>query len=427
MARGLSLGAGIYASLERWTAAGQVTGVVAAGGWDAIEYGSGIAGGSLLAVETTVSIVDTDGSLIRTLETYDPRGSVAQIHWTAPDLIVSDWEPVFYGIVSDWARDGLYTRLLLKTDDTVLRTSVPPGVFSRIEWPSAHDPTIFGTHLPLITGVHDAFFLTGRGMVPAINIRYDDDIGHWWLASANNLVEIRRVYFDGVLQSEDIWQIRRGVFGAQQMTVIEILSGYEPEEGVVVSFDCEGPDSSGLYSGSAVTGPVQHLRAVLEEYVYRDPPLAGWRGDHSIIDDTSWDAAAAFCDQRAFDCGRRFGGDQNSESAAEVIQSFLDAYPWMRIWWTPLGTLALGVIDPDDVDPDGSLWLDLAKHHEGGRVPFEPGDRREVYTHLKMPYMWSSAEQKYESAYEAHDVAALDEKVILNIPNVWSQARFNNE
>jgi hypothetical protein len=166
---------------------------------------------------------------------------------------------------------------------------------------------------------------------------------------------------------------------------------------------------------------------ILQEYVYRDPPLMGWVGDHPIIDDASWDEAAAFFNARGYDCGRRFGGSQNAESAAQVVQSFLDAYPFTRIWWTPLGTLALGVIDPDDVDPDDSLWFDLQTHGEGGQVPFKPGDRREVYTHLKQPYMFSSADQKYESAYEAHDVAALPEKVILNIDNPWTQARFNNE
>ncbi len=418
---------GVYSPSVRTTDIGGVTQVTRLGGWDPIEYGSGIAKGNMETVSTGVSISDPDRELIDMLETYDPRGSLANINWASPALVEADWEPVFRGVVEDWERDGLFTKLLLKTDDTVLRTLVPAPVFSRVEWPATFDNTIFGTAMPMIFGIHDAFLLTARGMVPGINIRYDKDLGYWWIASLGNLVDIRRVYYDGKVVADAVWSVRRGTFGGSRMTIIVIADGLQPEEGVVVSFDCEGPDSSGLSGGSAITGPVQQLRTILEEYVYRDPPLAGYRGDASIIDDTSWDATAAFFDARGYDCGRRFGGDQNSESAAEVIQSALDAYPFLRIWWTPLGKLAIGVIDPDDVDPDSSLWLDLELHHAGGQVPFVPGDRREVYTHLLQPYMWSSSEQKYMSAIEAHDVAALDEKVKLSIDNPWSQARFNQE
>ncbi len=426
-ARGLSLGTGVYTSVGRRTDAGQTTGIVEPGGWDIIEYGAGVEGGGALAVQTTVGVVDKDGSLIDLFETYDPRGSAAVMDWAAPGLVVSDWEPLFRGVFEDWGREGLVTRLLLKTDDTVLRTPVPGPVFSRVEWPATFDNTIFGTAMALLMGIHDAFLLTARGMVTAINLRYDKDLGYWWLASLGNLVDIRRIYFDGTVQDSSIWSVKRGVYGGNNMTIIVIATGSQPGEGVVVSFDCEGPDANGLSAGAAITGPVQELRAILEEYVYRDPPLGAWEGDHSIIDDASWDAAATFFDDRGYDCGRRWGGNQNAESAAEVIQSFLDAFLFTRIWWTPLGTLALGVIDPDDVDPDGALWLNLAAYNQGGRLPFAPGDRREVYTHLKQPYMWSSAEQKYMSAYEAHDVAALEEKVKLEIDNPWTQARFNNE
>lgn len=426
-AREFSIQNDIYASAGRLTAAGSVTGIVNPGGWDGIEYGSGIEKGELLAVETSVAIVDKDSSLIEMLETYDPRGSVAEIDWAADGLVVGDWEPLFRGIFEDWQRDGIITRLILKTDDSVLRTLVPSGVFSRVEWASANEGTIFGTHMPLVLGIHDAYLLTARGMLPATNIRYDKDNGFWWLASVGNLTDIRKVYFDGLKIPDASWTIRRGVFGGNNMTVIDITAGLEPEPGVIVTFDCEGPDANGLSVGPAITGPVQELRAVLEEFVYRNAPLAAWRGDDPIIDDTSWDATAAFFDARGYDSGRQWGLDQSAESGAEIIQSFLDAYPFTRVHWTPLGTIALVVIDPDDVDPDPTAHFDLAAFNEGGEVPFSPGDRREVYTHLSQPYMFSGAEQKFMNAYEAHDVAALPEKVRLSIDNPWSQTRFNND
>lgn len=428
MARGLALGTGIYSPRERVTDIGQVTAVTRPGGWGPVSYGSGARVNTLKSCETWVEIADATGSLLAMLETYDPRGSVARIRWGAPGLVSADWEPIFVGIVADWSADPPYTKLLLKTDDTVLRKPIPSAVLLRTEWGASYDSTIFGTHMPLVFGVHDAFLMTARGMVPAVNIRYDKDLGYWWLASLGNLVEVRRIYFDGVSQSSAGWSVLRGVYGGNLVTIISIAEGYQPDKGVVVSFDCEGPDDDGLTVGASITSPIRVRRAVLEEYTYRDAPLSAFRGDAAIVDDATWDAFQAWLVARGYDCGRRFGGDQNEESSAEVEQSFLDAHPWARTWWTPLGTIATGVIDPDDIDPDAAAWLELDKHHEhqGGErslVPYEPGDRREVYTHLKTDYMWSSAEQKFMASYEAHDVAALPEKVALTIQNPWTQAR----
>ncbi len=421
-ARGLSLGTGIYAPAGRATAAGQVSAVT--GTWEPIEYGSGIERGIIEAVEAAVAISDAKGELLRMLETYDPRGSVAAADWAAPGLVVADWEPMFRGIVADWQRDGLYTALLLKTDDTVLRRPVPSSLFQRAEWPSASDSTIYGTAMPLVMGIHDSYAITARGMIPAVNVRYDKDLGRWWLASIGHLVEIRRIYYDGVAQADTIWTTRRGVWGGNVCTLIEITEGSQPEKGVVVSFDCEGPDSTGGYSSTSITNPVRQLRTVLEEYVYREPPLAAYRGDDTIIDDTSWDAAETWFESRGYESARRWGADQNPETAVEVIQSFLDAHPFVRIHWTPSGTLAIVILDADDVDPEALDHVPLDLYHQGGRVEYQPGDRREVYTHLVMPYMWSTAEQKFVGSLAAHDVAALPEKVSLEVPNVWTQGRY---
>jgi len=423
--RKMSLGTGVYAPQARATAVGGVTGVTRPGGWERIEYGSGINSSSLSAVSTSVSVEDKEGDLLAMLETYDPRGSAASIDAAAPGLAAADWEPLFRGIVSDWARDGLYTKLLLKTDDTVLRTPVPSAVFNRTEWGSAAEGTIYGTGLALVTGVHDSFQVTARGMVPTVNIRYDKDLGYWWQISCDRIIDVTKLYFDGVAQGTGGWSILRGVYGGSYMTILVIAEGYQPEKGVVVSVDCTGPDENGLTLGATLTGAPDTLRMIINEYGYRKPPLAGWRGDHAVIHAASWDAVSEFFGMHKVEAARRFGGDQDVQSVAEVLDSFLEAYIHVRIWWTELGQLAIGVIDPDDVDPDDTLWLDLQKFHEGGQVPLEPGDRREVYSHVRMPFMWSSAEQKFLSAYEAHDVAALDEKVVLTIENPWTQARFD--
>ena len=425
--RGYSLGTDIIASKFAVLDGGQVTHVTPLGGWDPIEYGSGIAGGELVVVETKVGVIDIDGSLLELLETYDPRGSAAAMDWVLPQLVEADWTPLFRGIVADWERDGPITSLLLKTDDTVLRSPVPSDIFLRAESGSTDEASIFGTHKPLVTGVHDSWQVTARGMAPTINIRYDEVIGYWYLASIGQLVLVRRIFFDGHQQGDAGWSVLNIVQGATRITVIVIAAGFQPSKGVVVSFDCEGPDEDGLTVGDALTGAPDQLRMVLSEYVYRPAPLTGWRGDASVIDATTWAAASAFFALHLIEAARRFGGEQEPESGAEVVDSFLQSYPWARIRWTTLGTLAIDVLDPDDVDPSATAWFDIAKHHEGGQVELAPGDRREVYTHVKMPFMWSSAEQKFLTAYEAHDVAALPEKVVLTVENIWSQGRLTRD
>jgi hypothetical protein len=408
----------------RETAAGGVTAVTQPGGWDRIKYGSGIKDKGLKAVETSVGISDPESTLLNMLETYDPRGSAANIDWATPGLALTDWEPGFTGIVSDWERDGLYTRLILKTDDTVLRSPVPAGIYSRAEWGSATENTIFGTAMPLVFGYHDSWQVTHRGMVAATNIRYDKDLGYWWLATVDRMVDIERVYLDGGEMTGG-WTVVRGVYGSNYLTIISITPGFQPDEGVVVAFDGNSMNQIGLHTGSTLTGAPDQLRAIIEEYTFRDPPLNGWRGDHAICEDSSWDAVSAFFALHRIESAFKTRGGQEPESAAEIIDGFLTAYPWVRMWWTEKGQIAIAVIDPEDTEPTANV-LDLQKHHEGGQVPYLPGDRREVYTHLRMPFMWSGAEQKYLSAYEAHDVAALPEKVALVTDNPWSQCRFED-
>jgi hypothetical protein len=385
--------------------------------------------GTLDIVRTSVVVADTEeeqaDTLLRLLEAYDPRGSSARIDWAAPGLAEEDWTPLFRGVLEDWRGDGLTTRLILKTDDTLFRTQIPRETFLRPVWPTASDSTVFGTTLPLAMGIFDAFAITARGMVPCVNIRYDENLGYWWAVSANNQKTIRRIYFDGVSQPDSIWTTRRGVWGGSVLTIVEVTAGSQPEKGVVVSCDLEGPDSSGLYAGASVTNPVRQLRTIIEEFAYREPPIGAYRGDHVIIDDASWDAAETWFDARGYESARRWGADQNAETAADVVQSFLDDHPFVRIDWTPGGTLQFIIFDPDDVDPDDAAHFAVREFNEGGQAILEPVDEKEVYTHVRVPFMWSPAEGKFLSALEAHDVAALDVKVPTEIPNRWSQGRFS--
>jgi len=426
-ARGQALGTDVIAAKFAKLDGGGTTLVTELGGWEPLEYGSGIEGPELVAVETKVGVIDVDGSLLEMLETYDTRGSVAEMDWVLPDLVAADWTPLFRGIVADWERDGPITRLILKTDDTLLRSPIPAETFLRAEAGAADEASIFGTSKQLILGVFDAMQITGRGMVAAMNVRYDEVQGYWYLASVGQLVDVRRIYFDGHPQGDTGWSVLNIVQGATRMTIISVQAGFQPSKGVVVSFDGDGPDEDGLTAGDTLTGAPDQLRVAINEYGYRTSPLNGYRGDLAIVDATTWDAASAFFALHLIESARRFGGEQEPEALAEVIDSFPDVYRWTRIRWTRLGTLALDVFDPDDVDPAGAAAFDIQKHHAGGNVDLTPGDRREVYSHLRMPFTWSPAEQKFLTSYEAHDVAALPQKNVLTVENIWSQCRLTRD
>lgn len=427
VARGLAVGRVVAAPAVRPTALGQVTHVTTEGGWGEIAYGSGVEESAIESVRTHVTLSDPRGELLRTLQTYDPRGSAARIDWASPGLVETDWTPLFRGVLEDWEREGLTTRLLVKTDDTLLRTAIPPRTIQKAEWSTAADSTVFGTAMPLCMGIFDSFAITGRGMVPCVNLRYDDALGYWWQVSADHLVNVRRLYYDGVAQPDSIWTTRRGVWGDGLATIVEVTAGSQPEKGVVVSCDLEGPDDDGLYAGPAVRNPLRQLRAVCEEFGFREPPLGAWRGAHPLIG-SSWAAAETwFEDRNRAESARRWGADQNPETLAEVIQSFLDAHPWVRIHWGPLGTLEVVILDPDDADPADAAHFRVDLYNAGGGVALLPGDLREVYTHVRQPYMWSPAEQKFLGALEAHDVAALPDPLPTEIPNPWTQGRYQQE
>lgn len=427
VSRGLDLGRVLASPAVRLTALGQVSHVTTDGGWEPISYGSGAEEGTLETVRTAVAMADPRGELIRKLEAYDPRGSAARIDWAAAGLMDSDWSPLFRGVLEDWQSDGLVTRLLLKTDDTLFRAQIPASTFLRPVWSTAADSTIFATAMPLCLGIFDSYAVTARGMVPAINVRYDDILGFWWAVSVGHQRTIRRVYFDGVAQPDTIWTTRRGVYGPVTLTIIEITAGYQPEKGVVVSCDLEGPDATGGYASTSITSPVRQLRTVVEEYAYRPAPTGAYRGDHAIVDDTTWDTWEAWFAARGYESARRWGGDQTAETAAEVAQSYLDDHIETRIAFSESGALRFIVIDPDDLDPDDAAHFRIDVHNEAGRCVLEPVDAKEVYTHLRMPYMWSPAEGKFLGALEAHDVAALPVKVPIELPNRWTQGRYTLE
>jgi hypothetical protein len=342
-----------------------------------------------------------------------------------PELVEQDWELLFKGVVYDWKLTGSFVDVLLKTDDAVLDSDCPRPVFNKSEWSTAADGSIFGTTMPLVLGFHDNFALTARGMLTAINIRYDDLLGFWWCASLGNLKTINRIYFD----ADEIggWSVRRGVYGGALQTIIVVPAASKPEKNVVVTFDAEGPDATGGILNDVMTNPVRQLRTFLEQYVYRNRPAQPWDTTPlDIIDSTSWDAMETYFERYGYESSVRLGGDRDKPTAMQAIQSFLDSYRWVRMAWLPQGSIAMGLVDWRDLTPSAD-WLRVDVTTKPEEFNYTPGDRKEVFSHVAQPYMWSVAEQKFMATIEAHDIAAARDPVWETVENRWSQGRFTQE
>lgn len=419
--RNYDLGSKRYAPISAALPSGGALGIVPAGGFQPIQYGPGIKNNALKAVTTKVRVHDAGGELFRTLESYDPKGSPAAIDWVVPAHVAADWQPLFRGIVYDWEPLEEFVDLDLRTDDQVIDSDAPRPVFNRSDWSSAVDAAIYNTAMPLVFGIHDNFAVTARGMVRAVNVRYDDIQGLWWLASIGNLKTIRRVFFDG--EEQTLWTVRRGVYGGALMTLIEVDPEIKPEKNVVVTFDCEGPDVDGLTVGDTMGNPIRQIRTYLEQYVYRNNVVAAWDPTPlAVIDSASWDAIEAYFELYDFECGQRIGGNLDKPTARDVLQEFLDSYPFLRLAWLEDGSLGIGILEWRDKQP-GSAWLRADVTTKPGEFRFNRG-RSEVLSHIAQPYMWSDAEQKFMASIEAHDIAAAPRPVWDTIENYWSQGRF---
>lgn len=408
-------------------------GLVPDGGFREVAYGAGIRGNTLVAARTSVKVNDADGALQAMLETYDPRGSVAQVRWVSPFLVEEDWEPLFTGLVDDWRTVDNVVELLLKADDAPLNSPGPKPIFSRAEWGYAFDPATWGTAMPLILGIHDSYQVTGHGMVPAVNVRWNVDLGQfWWTASIGNLKSIPRIYYDGVVK-ELGFTILRGVYGGVFQTLITVDSANAPRDdsgnlngGAIVSFDCEGPDADGLTVGDALTNPIEGLRAFLNNYVFRDNRTGVWMGDAAQINTASWDSVAAYFDLYGYEGAFRIGGGER-DPAMRVIEAFLKARPWLKLWWTPLGQIAIGVIAHADPNVTPSDWINASTKVSEKEFVYSPGDRKDILSGIIQPYLYSHSEQRYIGSYEAHDLSVLpeDRRVTDEIEDEFSQGRYD--
>jgi hypothetical protein len=402
-------------------------GQVLRGGWAPITYGD-TEPGTLQAARTSVTFADEGGRIARMLERYEPTGSPAWIAWASPAVSYSDWFWLFRGIVDDWRYPTKGTvQVLLKADDSPLVTSFTQPLFEPSAWVGAGDPSVFSKRLPLALGIFDSFSLVNKGALPAFNVRFDG-AGYWWFASILGLRNITNVFTEGVRIDPSRWTTLRGMYGGVYCTLISFSTGYQPETATAkVTFDCEGPDASGLESGgTSLLNPIRQRRAILESFVFQDRRVAGFAAASPLIDDTSWEDLADYFDLHEPEGTAYFGGVQNATTGHQLLEELLGSRNWLRACWTPLGRIQLYRLLLDDERDEDDPRLDLDLIASAGTQQVQPGDRRETNTRVVMPYLRQPAEGRYISALSVDDPAANSVSVIASIPDPCSQGRFSN-
>lgn len=399
---------------------------VTKGGWSEITEGPAITGGSVTPATTSVTIEDAKQETLSFLERYKPKYSTARVWMASPELAAADWALLFDGLVDGWRMSGPNLTFALGSDDRVLSGETPKPTFDRTVWGSAADQTIFGQAIPFLMGVHDSLLVTARGMVPAINVVWDDLLGHKWLMSGKGMKALRRVYYDGVIQASGLHTMETGVYGSCEVSLFSCAKDDAPEDAnAAVAFDCEGPDITGRTVDDCLTNPARQLRLALINYVFGDLRYGPYETTHPRIHAASWDALEAFLD--GDDSGIVIGGHREKQTGNGLIESFGKGKPPIRFYWTATGQLAVMIVNVQDSDPP-EAYVNLSTVAPSN---MEHGpESSDLNTGIKTSFLYSQQEQKFLSDYTAEDLNLRDYLGQANealVEDLWTQARFKLE
>jgi hypothetical protein len=325
--------------------------LVADAGWSDIRRYFDVLGSNLARQETTVTICDPDRELQTALEAGQQRGSAAAIYWVIPGN-ATDYALRFVGVLESWGYAPGETTLTLRTSDAALRTYVPTHQLTASEWTGIPTSSI-GKYVPLVYGEHNSSGLSGTGHIPCLPV-YENGGVWWYTPCLGQAKEIIAVYVNGVLQTPGLgndyivnYSFTRA---GKAYTIVQFIAAQASD--AVVTCDMIGYETSGntgagttAPTGSAILNQVEQWRHLIlnhAEAKYQSGPWATGAGD--IIDAQSWAECARWAEQRSLEGSGYIGGGAESRLLLDVLNEQIEGSPF-RAYWTPLGKLALRVID----------------------------------------------------------------------------------
>ena len=370
--------------------------------WGSLNYKRSDRGGSLTAVETEVTVDDTDRTIARIYSGASAdsvRGSVATIYEMEEGVASSSWRILFYGIVVRVSFPSPFvTKLTLRTNDDQLQRKSPNGhwVITPQNWPNA-DPKVYGQSARILYGTHDSSkFRTGPGLVPTIKL---DGVAFRYLICAARAKSITRVFVDGVLSTPTTdWSTEYVTRGGRLYTCVTFTS--DQGDGVVTA-DVVGYDTNADSTGTVISDPVSQWAHWLSNFVLGDyTGIGGWFAHNALISTSELAVASALLSALP-----ATGSPHASTplTGIEITANLCKTYKF-RAWWTMAGKIAIGKDNPHVTDVyGGTNW----KYYRDELGPFAfRDDDFQRKSRLVVRSAPSAADNSYLQSLEVVDASA---------------------
>lgn len=406
--------------------------------WSPIRYSVSDRGGSVPACEVTVSLTDYDRTIANYCEGIYRKyvvGGTAVIQLMSP-IAPGNWLTLFTGVVADRPRftDLLTAELVLRTDDGFMQRQFPRSVW-RInvsDFPHAL-PSLLNQPAPIVYGRHSSRGWTDYGFVPLMLV---DTINFYYLVTIGRATTIENVYINKQLVGTSNWTYMstlNSLRGGKQYSMVSLTTtayqvAYDATNpgstwaglsaaqktsfinGASVTADVQGVETGGDGLGTLIENPMSQLAHFLTNFVFGD-----WRSGYWLSQSTRLDATSV-ANMTSFFNGEVAGGHRGSRRIAEqqtastIISDWLTT--WQTIaWWTNLGKLAFGVVDPTDQnhvfpvkgsDPSAALTASI---NDAGLKIATDGDRQ-VRRSTTFQYVRDATSNNYLSSVTATDQGA---------------------
>ena len=380
--------------------------------WGAINYQRSDRGGQLAAVETRVTVDDTDRSIARVYagaSAGSVRGVAATIYLMTPDVASASWMTIFTGVVTKVSFPSPFVaEITLRTQDDQLQRKSPRGgwALTRQNWPNA-EPENYGKMAPINYGTADSSkFQTTPALIPTYKI---DGVTFRYLVCAGKAKSITRVFVDGVATPTG-WTTEYVTRNGRIYTCLNFTTDQGDAE---VTCDLVGFEAVGDGSGAVISNPATQWAHWISNFVLGDYTSGAWAANSSLIDSTSLTTAETRL-TRIGATGSHYVADPLTgiEITARLCQTYK-----LRAWWNYAGKIVIAKDDPHVSNPyGGTRWRYY--RDETGPFAFRDDDfQRKTRTVARSAY--SASQQSYLQTLEVvADTATTELQDFLDMP--WS-------
>jgi len=381
--------------------------------------------GQLSYPETTVTVTDVGRDLTQILEgKYEARKSAAAVKLALSGVASSAWFPLLTGVVDRWRQTGLKWDLTIRPDDRALQGYVPKTTVTKGNAPLADttNKSPYGRYMPIVYGVHDASALTGQGMLPTINVRFDGTLGWYYLVSLGRLKSVDRVYKNGTLQTVAThYNVIYPLLGGVQTTCLSWVSA--PATTDVIQCDVNGIESVGDGTGQTITNPVDILKHFLVNFVWNNYRSGLWFADSTApIDALAFATAAGWASRFSWEGAKRIGGDTTQQRGVDLVNEWLTSWPTLRLWWNNQGKLACGALSHLWTGYIDDPWFRGMVDEKGDSLqPYR--DTYQILDRVAVSYIPQAVAGGYGQSLDLQDMDA-PEKSTENFQLAWSAARI---